>query len=88
MINCARMCGIAVKYDVLLGDNQLSQLNTYAKLLVSWNEVMNLTAITQAEEIEEKHFLDCLQNDREPECNAADHVRTMELCEKMLEALK
>ncbi|MBQ9993484.1 MAG: 16S rRNA (guanine(527)-N(7))-methyltransferase RsmG [Clostridia bacterium] len=60
MINCARMCDIAAKYDVLLGDNQLSQLNTYAKLLVSWNEVMNLTAITQAEEIEEKHFLDCL----------------------------
>ncbi|MBQ4313787.1 MAG: 16S rRNA (guanine(527)-N(7))-methyltransferase RsmG, partial [Clostridia bacterium] len=60
MINCARMCDIAAKYDVLLGDNQLSQLDTYAKLLVSWNEVMNLTAITQAEEIEEKHFLDCL----------------------------
>ena len=35
-----------------------------------------------------EHFLHCLKEDLTPECNAADHVRTMELCEKMLEALK
>lgn len=35
-----------------------------------------------------EHFLDCLQNDREPECNAADHVKTMKLCEDMVGSLK
>lgn len=35
-----------------------------------------------------EHFLDCLQNDREPECNAADHVLTMKLCEDMVNSLK
>ncbi|MBE6037236.1 MAG: Gfo/Idh/MocA family oxidoreductase [Clostridiales bacterium] len=35
-----------------------------------------------------EHFLHCLKEDLTPECNAADHVRTMELCEKMLAALK
>ena len=39
-------------------DTQISQLEKYARLLVKWNEVMNLTAITDMEEIATKHFLD------------------------------
>ena len=36
------------------------QLNTYAKLLVEWNEKMNLTAITDPTGIVVKHFADSL----------------------------
>lgn len=36
------------------------KLDAYAKLLVEWNEKMNLTAITQPEEILVKHFADSL----------------------------
>ena len=43
---------------ISLDELQLSEFETYAKLLVEWNEKINLTAITQSEEICEKHFLD------------------------------
>jgi 16S rRNA (guanine527-N7)-methyltransferase len=36
------------------------QLYRYFELLVRWNRQVNLTAITQAEEVAEKHFLDSL----------------------------
>lgn len=44
-----------------LNEKQQSQLNMYANLLVEWNEKMNLTAITEPQEVVFKHFLDCLQ---------------------------
>lgn len=38
---------------------QLEQFNIYAKMLVEWNEKINLTAITDPEQIVIKHFYDC-----------------------------
>lgn len=43
-----------------LTDEQLEQFDTYARLLVEWNEKMNLTAITEPDEIVIKHFVDSL----------------------------
>ncbi len=43
-----------------LSDEQLSQLKKYAELLKQWNTFMNLTAITEEEEVYEKHFYDSL----------------------------
>ncbi|MBQ6558453.1 MAG: class I SAM-dependent methyltransferase, partial [Clostridia bacterium] len=43
-----------------LNDTQFEQLERYAKLLVSWNEKINLTAITDDEGIATKHFLDSI----------------------------
>lgn len=43
-----------------LSDRQLSQFETYAKLLVEWNEKMNLTGITEPVEIARMHFIDSL----------------------------
>lgn len=43
-----------------LSDQQAEQFAAYAELLVRWNEVMNLTSITDFDEIVEKHFLDSL----------------------------
>lgn len=39
---------------------QAEQFMTYLSLLLEWNEKMNLTAITDPEEIVEKHFVDSL----------------------------
>ena len=39
---------------------QVEQFRVYAALLAEWNEKMNLTAITISEEVQTKHFLDCL----------------------------
>lgn len=37
---------------------QLDQFNRYAEMLLEWNEKINLTAITDPDEILLKHFLD------------------------------
>ncbi|WP_077623770.1 16S rRNA (guanine(527)-N(7))-methyltransferase RsmG [Sediminibacillus massiliensis] len=41
-----------------LNDKQLQQFDTYFRTLVEWNEKMNLTAITDKEEVYAKHFFD------------------------------
>ncbi|MBR4030884.1 MAG: 16S rRNA (guanine(527)-N(7))-methyltransferase RsmG, partial [Clostridia bacterium] len=41
-----------------VSEEQIEKFIKYAKLLVEWNEKMNLTAITDPIEIAEKHFLD------------------------------
>jgi len=43
-----------------LTKEQLDKFNLYRDLLLEWNEKFNLTAITDLEEIEEKHFIDSL----------------------------
>ena len=43
-----------------LTERQIEQFDLYARLLVEWNEKMNLTAITEPEEIARKHFIDSL----------------------------
>jgi len=46
--------------NVILTQNQLDQLNKYYELLVEYNKVMNLTGITEKEEVYLKHFYDSL----------------------------
>jgi len=41
-------------------EDQLAQFETYFRLLVDWNERVNLTAITDREGVFGKHFLDSL----------------------------
>ena len=44
--------------EITLNEKQIEQFLTYYELLVEWNKVMNLTAITEYEEVINKHFLD------------------------------
>lgn len=46
--------------SIVLNDKQIQQFEQYYNILVEWNKVMNLTAITKYEEVVEKHFLDSL----------------------------
>ena len=43
-----------------LNKEQISKFERYLELLLEWNEKFNLTAITDKEEIEEKHFFDSI----------------------------
>ncbi len=45
---------------VSLSEKQIQQFLIYFEMLVEWNEVMNLTAITEYEEVMKKHFVDSL----------------------------
>lgn len=48
------------EYGVTLTDRQEEQFVRYYELLVQWNEVMNLTAITEFDQVLLKHFADSL----------------------------
>ena len=48
------------QYNIELTDLQCKAFQTYADLLVEWNEKMNLTAITDSDGIAIKHFSDSL----------------------------
>lgn len=45
---------------IQLNDHQLEQFIRYYEILVEWNKVMNLTGITEYEEVVIKHFVDSL----------------------------
>lgn len=45
---------------ITLSEEQMQQFLTYYEMLVEKNKVMNLTAITEFDEVVEKHFLDSL----------------------------
>lgn len=46
------------KLGIVLTDHQLDQFEKYYEMLIEKNKVMNLTAITEFDEVIEKHFLD------------------------------
>ncbi|WP_028550655.1 16S rRNA (guanine(527)-N(7))-methyltransferase RsmG [Paenibacillus sp. UNC451MF] len=46
--------------EVHLTEYQISQFEIYYKVLVEWNEKMNLTGITEREQVYIKHFYDSL----------------------------
>ena len=46
------------KINIELTDDQASNLYTYYEMLVEWNKVMNLTGITEFEDVLLKHFID------------------------------
>lgn len=48
------------EWNLELTDEQLMQLEKYYEMLVEKNKVMNLTAITEYEDVLKKHFLDSL----------------------------
>ena len=45
---------------ITLDEKQKQQFDKFYELLVEWNKVMNLTGITEYEEVNEKHFVDSL----------------------------
>lgn len=48
------------KLGINLTENQKEKLEKFYQLLISWNEKMNLTRITEKEEVYLKHFYDSL----------------------------
>lgn len=64
MIDRIRFKALCENNEIHLDETAIDRFDSYAQLLVEWNKKMNLTAITEPEEIEIKHFLDCLMLSR------------------------
>lgn len=56
------------KIQIELSEKQAEQFEQYYEMLIAKNEVMNLTAITEFEEVVQKHFIDSvmIKEVREP----------------------
>lgn len=50
----------ALIFGINLSDDQLDQFYRYYEMLIDWNEKINLTSITDFDEVLQKHFLDSL----------------------------
>lgn len=59
---------------VELSANQINQFLKYYELLVEWNEFMNLTAITDYDEVMKKHFVDSLSLIKAYDVNKSVHL--------------
>lgn len=48
------------EFDIILTDVQIQQFLQYYEMLTEWNKVMNLTSITEYNDVLKKHFVDSL----------------------------
>lgn len=55
-----RLKELCSEIDVLLDDNAIKRFEIYMKLVLEWNEKINLTSITDTNEFIIKHFYDSL----------------------------
>lgn len=60
------------EFQISLSDKQIEQFLQYYDLLVEWNSFMNLTAITEFEEVCIKHFIDSVSL-----CKAIDCTQSL-----------
>lgn len=63
-----------IKTGIELSETQIGQFHVFYDMLVEWNKVMNLTGITEYNEVVEKHFLDSLSVVRVLDLRQVDRV--------------
>lgn len=62
------------KIGITLNERQKQQFDKYYEMLVEWNKVMNLTGITEYDEVNLKHFTDSLTIARTQEMQKVQSV--------------
>lgn len=60
IVTVEQFVALLKEHGIDLTPLQIEQFDTYFRELVSWNDKINLTAITQKEDVYLKHFYDCL----------------------------
>lgn len=56
----SKLSSDSLNINIHLNDIQMEQFYQYMKLLLEWNQQINLTAITEENEIIKKHFIDSI----------------------------
>lgn len=59
-MNESKFYELLAEQGIVLSELQLKQFSLYYDLLIEWNNKMNLTAITEKDEVYEKHFYDSI----------------------------
>lgn len=60
--------------DIIKDESRRKQFYKYYELLMEWNKVMNLTAITEYNEVVDKHFVDSLSIEKAVDLSKIDRV--------------
>lgn len=60
LLNEKQFIETLIENNILLNDSQKEQFANYYQLLVDWNKKVNLTALTEIEDVYLKHFYDSL----------------------------
>ena len=55
-----QLISIAKEYSIEISDDKCEQFKKYFELLIEWNGFMNLTSITEKNDVMIKHFLDSM----------------------------
>lgn len=58
--NIEKIAPLCSEFGIVLDDAKIKKLNLYGNLLLEWNEKINLTAITNPDDVLIKHFYDCI----------------------------
>lgn len=76
-----RLIGKAAELGIELSSRQINQFEVYYEMLIETNKVMNLTAITELDEVITKHFLDSLALAKVyPDiCNSDNSLKVLDL---------
>lgn len=67
MIDIQRLRTKADTFGIVLDDDRLEKIQQYISLLDEWNGKINLTAVTEPEDVENKHIIDSLLLAIQPE---------------------
>src|SRR5690606_41761339 len=62
------------KQGITLTEKQIQQFDIYFKTLVDWNEKINLTAVTDEEDVYLKHFYDSISAAFYDDCTKEQHI--------------
>ncbi len=62
--------------EVRLTEEQIQQFLIYYEMLAEWNQMMNLTAITEYDEVMKKHFIDSISLVKAYDVKASNQVDT------------
>ena len=77
MYDRGRLTERLIKLGIELDEQQTEQFMDYYRILAEWNQVMNLTAITDYNEVVDKHFVDSLSLARV--CDLTENIRVLDL---------
>lgn len=79
MYNTTQFTSDLKQLQIDLTDNQIDQLLKYYEMLVLWNEKMNLTAITEYNEVLKKHFIDSLSIVKAYDISSAGNISVIDI---------